>query len=481
MRGPAHSGCPSCGHLYPSGHIKEECGVFGLINRNGFQGPRDPAMDAYHAMYALQHRGQDSCGIAACIDGRLVVHKNQGLVPEVFTPDKLAKLSGACGAIGHVRHATNAAEVNPANAQPIVVRHASGSLALCYNGKLVNSAALRREMENRGGIFQTTNDAEVITYLIVREHLRTNTLHDAILNAMDYMIGAFSIVVMNDRALIAARDPNGFRPLCVGKVDDCWCFASESCAIEALGGEFVRDVEPGEVIVATGNTLKSYRSHIRIARRAFCAFELVYFARQDSVVDGVSIGDARRKAGELLAEHNTVKADVVIGVPDSGIPAAMGFAAKANLPYAMGLMKNRYIQRTFIQPQKSEREESLRIKLNAIRSVVEGKRIIMVDDSIVRGGTAARIIRLLREAGATEVHVKVTAPPFLHPCDYGTNIPDPEQLAAYGRTHEEICQRIGADSLQYLALEDIRKLAGGVGVCDACFTGDYVLPHRKDN
>ena len=463
------------------GHLKEECGVFGLINRDGFQGPRDPAMDAYHAMFALQHRGQDSCGIAACIEGRLVLHRNQGLVPEVFSPDKLKKLSGACGAIGHVRHATNASEVNPANAQPIVARHASGSMALCYNGKLVNSRALRREMENRGGIFQTTNDAEVITYLIVREHLRTNTLADAILNAMEYMVGAFSIVIMNEKSLIAARDPNGFRPLCVGRVDGCWCFASESCAIEALGGEFVRDVEPGEVLVAMGRELKSYRSPIRVAKRAFCAFELVYFARHDSVVDGVSIGKARELAGRFLARNSTVEADVVIGVPDSGIPAAMGFSREARIPYAMGLMKNRYIQRTFIQSQKLEREESLRIKLNAIRSVVEGKRIIMVDDSIVRGGTAARIVRLLREAGAKEVHVKVTAPPFLYPCDYGTNIPDPEQLAACNRTHDEICQRIGADSLQYLALEDIRRLAGDVGVCDACFTGNYVLPHRRDS
>lgn len=458
-------------------HLKEECGVFGLINRSGGDGPRNPAFDAYHAMFALQHRGQDSCGIAACIDGRLALHKSQGLVPEVFSPAELERLSGACGAIGHVRHATNANDINPANAQPIVVRHASGSLALCYNGKLVNSLALRREMENRGGIFQTTNDAEVITYLVVREHLRTNSLADAILNAMDYMIGAFSLVVMNDKELIAARDPNGFRPLCVGQVDGCYCFASESCAIEALGGTFLRDVEPGEVLVASGSRLNSYHSRIRVAKRSFCVFELVYFARQDSVIDGISIGKAREKAGRALARHNTVEADVVIGVPDSGIPAAMGFARESGIPYAMGLMKNRYIQRTFIQSQKLEREKSLRIKLNAIRSVVHGKRIIMVDDSIVRGGTSARIVRLLREAGAAEVHVKVTAPPFLHPCDYGTAIPSADQLAAYGRTHAEICQRIGADTLQYLSLEDVRHLAGDIGVCDACFTGNYVLPH----
>ena len=463
------------------GHIQEECGVFGLINRFGGAGPRDPAFHAYHAMYALQHRGQDSCGIAACIDGRLVLHKNQGLVPEVFTPEQLNRLSGACGAIGHVRHAPNASDGNPANAQPIVVRHASASMALCYNGKLVNSRALRREMENRGGIFQTTNDAEVITYLVVREHLRTNTLADAILNAMDYMIGAFSLVVMNDKELIAARDPNGFRPLCVGQVDGCYCFASESCAIEALGGTFLRDVEPGEVLVATGSDLHSYHSRIRVAKRSFCVFELVYFARQDSVIDGISIGKAREEAGRALARRNTVEADVVIGVPDSGIPAAMGFARESGLPYAMGLMKNRYIQRTFIQSQKLEREESLRIKLNAIHSVVCGKRIIMVDDSIVRGGTSARIVQLLREAGAKEVHVKVTAPPFLFPCDYGTAIPNAEQLAAHNRTQEEICQRIGADSLQYLSLEDVRHLAGDVGVCDACFTGNYVLPHSNSD
>lgn len=467
-------------HQVP-GHVKEECGVFGIINSSGLAGPRDPAFDAYHALFALQHRGQDSCGIAACIDGRLVLHKNQGLVPDVFSPAELERLSGSCGAIGHVRHASNVDEVNPANAQPIVARHASGSMALCYNGKLVNSQALRREMENRGGIFQTTNDAEVITYLVVREHLRTNTLSDAILNAMDYMVGAFSMVVMNDKELIAARDPNGFRPLCVGLVDDCYCFASESCAIEALGGTFLRDVEPGEVLVANGHHLNSYHSQIRVAKRSFCVFELIYFARQDSVIDGISIGKAREEAGRCLAQRSTVDADVVIGVPDSGIPAAMGFARESGLPYAMGLMKNRYIQRTFIQSKRMEREKSLRIKLNAVRSVVHGKRIILVDDSIVRGSTSARIVQLLRDAGAKEVHVKVTAPPFLFPCDYGTAIPSAEQLAAYGRTQEEICRRIGANSLQYLSLEDIRSFTGDIGVCDACFTGNYVLPHSNHN
>lgn len=461
--------------LHDARHIQEECGVFGLIRSP--EGPeRDPATDTYQALYALQHRGQDSCGIAACLDGRLVVHKNQGLTPEVFTQKELSRLFGASAALGHVRHASNASDVNPANAQPIVARHASGSLALAYNGKLVNSPALRQEMENRGGIFQTTNDAEVITYLLVREHLRTNTLEDALLNAMEYMVGAYSLIIMNANQLIAARDPNGFRPLCVGQVNGHYCFASESCAIEALGGQFLRDVEPGEVLVAENGQLSSYRCRIRVAKRSLCVFELLYFARQDSVIDGISIGKAREQAGRWLAKRSTTEADVVIGVPDSGIPAAIGFARESGIPYAMGLMKNRYIQRTFIQAQALEREKSLHLKLNAIRSVVKGKRIIMVDDSIVRGGTSAWNVQLLRDAGATEVHVKVTAPPFLYPCYYGTAIPNSDQLAAYGRTLEEVCQRIGADSLQYLSMEDVRHLAGEVGVCDACFTGHYALP-----
>ena len=460
--------------------LKEECGVFGLIN--GPEGDREPAFDTYNALYALQHRGQDSCGIAVAHGGLLRVHKAAGLVPEVFSLPALEQFRGADAAIGHVRHATTAATVNPANIQPLVVHHASGSMAMCYNGTLANGHALRMETEHRGGIFQGTNDAEIIAYLIVREHLRTHTLEDAVLNAMDYMIGAYSIVLMEKGKLIAARDPNGFRPLCIGKLGDAILFASESCAIEALGGTFLRDVEPGEVVVASDGIVSSHHCRIRAARRALCLFELIYFARQDSIIDGIAVGSVREKAGRMLARQNDVEGDLVIGVPDSGIAAAMGFARESGIPYGIGLMKNRYIARTFIQTQRWEQEKSLHIKLNAVSATVRGKRIILVDDSIVRGKTCARIVKQLRDAGAREVHMRVSSPPFRHQCHFGTVTPRSEDMAANGRTEEEVCKLIGADSLQYLPLDTLKELAKGegLGFCDACFTGDYVLPVRED-
>ena len=460
--------------------LKEECGVFGLIN--GPEGGREPAFDAYNALYALQHRGQDSCGIAVAHGGLLRVPKAAGLVPEVFSLSALEQFRGADAAIGHVRHATTAATVNPANIQPLVVHHASGSMAMCYNGTLANGHALRMETEHRGGIFQGTNDAEIIAYLIVREHLRTHTLEDAVLNAMDYMIGAYSIVLMEKGKLIAARDPNGFRPLCIGKLGDAIIFASESCAIEALGGTFLRDVEPGEVVVARDGIVSSHHCRIRAARRALCLFELIYFARQDSIIDGIAVGSVREKAGRMLARQNDVEGDLVIGVPDSGIAAAMGFARESRIPYGIGLMKNRYIARTFIQTQRWEQEKSLHIKLNAVSATVKGKRIILVDDSIVRGKTCARIVKLLRDAGAKEVHMRVSSPPFRYQCHFGTVTPRSEDMAANGRTVEEVCKLIGADSLQYLPLDTLKELAKGegLGFCDACFTGDYVLPVRED-
>lgn len=465
----------------PSRKLKEECGVFGLI-ADPADG-REPAYDTYNALFALQHRGQDSCGIAVSQNGVLRVHKAKGLVPEVFSMGELKSLRGASAAIGHVRHATNSASVNPANIQPLVLHHASGSLAMCYNGTLVNGKALRAETENRGGIFQGTNDAEVITYLIVREHLRTHTLEDAVINAMEYMIGAYSMVLMEKDKLIAVRDPNGFRPLCIGKVGSSILFASESCAIEALGGTVLRDVEPGEVVVAKDGVITSHHCRIRAARRACCLFELIYFARQDSIIDGCSVGAFREEAGRMLARQNTAEGDLVIGVPDSGIAAAMGFARESGIPYGIGLMKNRYIARTFIQSQRWERERSLRIKLNAVSATVRGKRIILVDDSIIRGKTCARIVKLLRDAGATEVHMKVSSPPFRRQCHFGTVTPRSEDMIANGHTVEEVCQLIGADSLQYLPLDALKSMAQDLhlGFCDACFTGDYVLPVHEES
>ena len=466
--------------LCPDDKLHEECGIFGMACPPDED--RDPALAAYNALFALQHRGQESCGITVNRDGALIQHKDTGLVPDVFNKERLNALSGAQMAIGHVRYASDSSLRTVANAQPLTVRHASGSMALCYNGKLVNSHALRTECENRGAIFRTTNDAEVISYMIVREHLRTNTLEDAVLNAMQFMIGAFSLIVMDQTRLIAARDPNGFRPLCMGKVGESIVFASESCAIQALGGRLIRDVKPGEVIVAEKGRIESYHCGI-LARSSLCMFELIYFTRQDSIIDGVPVGMFRTEAGRMLARRNTNEADIVIGVPDSGLAAAMGFAQESGIPYGTGLIKNRYIQRTFIQSRQEERNKSVRIKLNALAAVVRGKRVILIDDSIVRGTTSKRIVRLLRHAGAAEVHMKVTAPPFLNPCYFGTHIPDSSELAAYGRTTEEVCQMIGADSLQYMSVGDLKEIMEGLdmGVCDACFTGRYVLPIPKEH
>ena len=475
----ANSAMPVSGELFDD-KLQEECGIFGIA---ASAEQTDPAVAAYQALYALQHRGQDSSGIAVCLDDDIQVHKAKGLVPDVFDRAHLNAFHGAKAAVGHVRQSIGGGIATPSNIQPLVVHHASGSLALCYNGKLVNSTALRAETENRGGIFQGTNDAEVISYVIVREHLRTDTLADAVLNAMYYLIGAYSMVVMDRSCLIAARDPNGFRPLCMGRVKNSIVFASESCAIEALGGTFLRDVEPGEVVVAEyGSTeVQSYHCDVR-AKSALCMFELIYFARQDSVVDGAAVSKVREKAGRMLARRSEVTGDVVLGVPDSGIVGAMGYARESGIPYELGLMKNRYIQRTFIESRAWEREKSVRIKLNAISDCVKGKRVIMVDDSIVRGTTSARIVKLLRDAGAIEVHVKSTAPAFRYPCYFGTSLPAQEQLAAHDRTEAEVAELIGADSVQFLRVEDLREIASDLKIqfCDACFTGHYVLPvHRN--
>jgi len=458
--------------------LREECGVFGIVC--GGDTAIDPAYAAYNALFALQHRGQESAGIAVRKKGNLQVRKQDGLVPEVFSRGALDQLMGAQAAIGHVRYAADDAGMGVI--QPLLVHHTSGPMAICYNGRLANSHHLRMETETRGGIFQTNSDCEVISHILVREHLRTNTLEDAILNAMHYMIGAYSLLVLSGKKLIAARDPNGYRPLAIGKIGDSYAFASESCAFDALGGRLIRDVAPGEVVVVQDGILTSHYCGIH-ARTALCVFELIYFARSDSVLDGAAVDLARRQAGACLASLNKAEADIVIGVPDSGLAAAMGFAEASGIPYAMGLVKNRYIPRTFIQPEQHTREKAVHIKLNAMSAVVKGKRVIMVDDSIVRGTTCGRIVSLLREAGATEVHMKVSSPPFLNPCYFGTAIPDRSQLVACGKSTEEICREIGADSLQYLAVEDLKTVASNlrIGHCDACFTGDYAVPVPKED
>ncbi len=452
--------------------IHEECGLFGIYDRSGEQ---DVALDTYLALYALQHRGQESCGIAVCDDGVIGYHKDLGLVSEVFTKDVLAGLGQGQMAVGHVRYSTTGTR-SRANAQPMVINHIKGTMAVAHNGNLTNAADLREKLELTGCIFHTTSDTEVIAHVITRERVSAPSIEVAVERAMDKLSGAYSLIIMSPQKLLAVRDPNGFRPLCMGKLGESWVFSSETCALDTIGASFVREVEPGEIVIVDKDGPRSIRTHCGKAPSSFCVFEFVYFARPDSVVEGSSVHSARQRAGAFLAlEH---PADVVIGVPDSGLDAALGYAKQSGIPYGVGFIKNRYIGRTFIQSTQKQRENSVHIKLNAVRETVAGKRVVMIDDSIVRGTTSARIVRLLREAGATEVHMRVSAPPFLYPCYFGTDIDDKSSLIANNHTVEEITQIIGVDSLGYLSVENVRKLAAGskCGFCTACFDGDYPVP-----
>ncbi|MCI2047397.1 MAG: amidophosphoribosyltransferase [Faecalibacterium sp.] len=453
--------------------LHEECGVFGIYDKAGTE---DVAAAAYSALYALQHRGQESCGIAVNVDGVITGHRDLGLVNEVFTPAVLGSLpAGGKMATGHVRYATSGSRTR-ANAQPMVVRHCKGTIALCHNGNLTNAAALRHELEMQGAIFHGSSDTEVICYLVTRARLQTASIEAAISNTMDLLDGAYSLVIMSPAKLIAARDPHGFRPLCIGTLPGGgYVFASESCALDAVGAEFLRDVAPGEIVIADYNGLRSMKDHCGTAKSTMCVFEFIYFARPDSTIEGSSVHEARKQAGRFLAMEHPVEADVVIGVPDSGLDAALGYSQQSGIPYGIGFIKNKYIGRTFIQGSQKQRENSVRIKLNAVKSTVEGKRVVLIDDSIVRGTTSARIIKLLRDAGAKEVHFRVSAPPFKYPCYFGTDIPDQKLLVATGRTVEEIRQVLGADSLGYLSTEHVVKLAqkSKCGFCTGCFTGRY--------
>jgi len=450
--------------------IHEECGVFGIYENAA----ADPASSAYFGLYALQHRGQESCGIAVCDDGVFRHKRADGLVSEVFSREELEKLGKGNMAVGHVRYSTTGGH-NPNNIQPLVIRHIKGNLALVHNGNLVNAAELRRSFEMSGAIFHGTSDTEAIAYEIVRERLNCHSTEEAIERAMPRLRGAYSCIVMTATKLIAFRDPDGFRPLCIGRTHDgAYVAASESCALETVGAEFIRDVEAGEIVVIGREGIRSIRTNC-VNKRNICIFEYIYFARPDSVIEGVSVHHARLKAGELLAKYSPADADIVIGVPDSGLDAALGYANESGIPYGIGFIKNKYIGRSFIQPQQAQRENAVKIKLNAVRETVAGKRVIMIDDSIVRGTTSARIVRLLREAGAREVHVRISSPPFVHSCYFGTDIDSEENLIA-GKCNstEEIAEYIGADSLAYLPVEALGRLIDEKsGYCCGCFTGDY--------
>ncbi len=450
--------------------IHEECGLFGISDPHG-----DCARTTYYGLYALQHRGQEACGIATINQRVLSFHKDVGLVGDVFHPDVLDRLNGTM-AVGHVRYATTGGGQRE-NAQPLTLKYVKGTLAVAHNGNLVNTAELRTFFEYRGAIFQTTTDSELIAYAIAQERLRCASAEEAVCRAVKGLRGAFSLLVMSPQKLIAVRDPWGFRPLCMGRRGDAVIFASESCALHAVGAQFERELDPGEIVVVEGTQVRSIRENCQGSSSHMCIFEYIYFARPDSVLCGQSVHLARRNAGRLLAREFPVEADVVIGVPDSGLDAAMGFAEESGIPYGVGLVKNRYIGRTFITPGQESREQAVRIKLGSLASCVAGKRVVMVDDSIVRGTTSKQIVSLLQEAGATEVHMYSSAPPFIAPCYFGTDIPDRDALIACNYTQEEMREMIGADSLHFLSLEALHQIApqADCGFCDGCFTGTYPI------
>ncbi|MCI8594091.1 MAG: amidophosphoribosyltransferase [Oscillospiraceae bacterium] len=448
--------------------IHEECGVFGVYDPTG-----DCARTAYYGLYALQHRGQEACGIAVINDRELSYHKDAGLVGDVFSEEVLDRLGGTM-AVGHVRYSTTGGSKRE-NAQPLTLKYVKGTLALVHNGNLVNTDKLRTEFEYKGAIFQTSTDSEVIAYAIAHERLHCPSAEEAVMLATRQLKGAFSLVVMSARKLIAARDPWGFRPLCMGRKGEAVYFASESCALESVGADFERELDPGEIVVVEEGEVRSIRDNCVGASSHMCIFEYIYFARPDSVIAGQSVHEARLQAGRLLAREYPVEADIVIGVPDSGLDAAMGYAEESGIPYGIGFIKNRYIGRTFITPGQQSRENAVHIKLGPLKSRVEGRRVVMIDDSIVRGTTSKQIISLLRRAGAREVHMRVSAPPFVSPCYFGTDIPDREKLIACHHSAEEIRKMIGADSLGFLSLHSLHQIAPDAqcGFCDGCFTGEY--------
>lgn len=461
--------------------VKEECGVFGMYDFDG----EDVASSIYYGLMSLQHRGQESCGIAvsdtAGPKGKVLSIRDMGLVNEAFFPENMEKLKGDIG-VGHVRYSTAGSSTRE-NAQPLVLNYVKGTLGLAHNGNLINAPMLRRELEMTGAIFQTTIDSEVIAYHIARERLNSGSVEEAVGRAMGKLKGAYSLVIMSPRKLIGARDPFGFRPLCIGKRDNAYFLASETCALDTLGAAFVRDVLPGEIVtISPEKGIESDTTHcIPAQKHARCVFEYIYFSRPDSYIDGVSVYHSRILAGKYLAMDSPVEADLVVGVPESGNCAAQGYSLQSQIPYGQAFVKNSYVGRTFIKPKQKNRESSVQVKLNVLREAVEGKRIIMIDDSIVRGTTSDRIVKMLRDAGAVEVHMRVSSPPFLWPCYFGTDVPAREQLIAYKHSVEEISKMIGTDSLAYLKVERLPQIVNGLGVCEGCFTGKYPMePPAED-
>ena len=447
-------------------------GLFGIISSE----KTNVASSVYYGLYALQHRGQESAGIVVNDDGVFTSFKDSGLVNDVFTREKLEALGLGNMALGHVRYGTLGTK-GRMNAEPIVVNHVKGRLAIATAGGIVNASTLRRELELQGMIFHTSSDAEVVSYIVTKERISAPSIEAAVTAAMSRIEGGFCMVLMSPRKMIAVRDKYGFHPLCYGVRDDgSYVVASETCALDSVGASLVRELDPGEIVVFSPEGIRSIKEHCGKAPESLCVFEYVYTARPDSIVAGCSVHEARRKAGALLAKAHPVEADVVVGVPDSGLDAAYGYSVESGIPYGIGLIKNKYIGRTFIAPGQDVREDKVKIKLNPIKSTVNGKRVVLVDDSIVRGTTCAKLVKLLKNAGATEVHLRSSAPPFLNPCYYGTDIDSRDSLIACNHTVEEIRVMTGADSLGYLRLEDVTKLGESgkcSGYCTACFDGRY--------
>ena len=450
--------------------LHEECGVFGILDSKG----ENVAHTIYYGLCALQHRGQESAGIAVCNTegplGNLLCHKNMGLVNEIFSPDILSELTGNIG-IGHVRYSTTG-ESTIKNAQPIAINYFKGTLALVHNGNITNMDELKNSLQENGAIFHSTTDSEIITYQIALERTKTNSIEEAVYETARKIKGGFALIIMSPQKMIGVRDPYGLKPLCLGKRNGSYILASESCALNAVGAEFVRDILPGEIITIQKNDIKNNYALCN-QTHAHCIFEYIYFARLDSTMDGINIYDARVRAGEALAKSYPVEADLVVGVPDSGIAAAMGYAKQSHIPYGIAFQKNSYVGRTFIKPTQNERETAVQIKLNVIPSTVKDKRIILIDDSIVRGTTISKLITMLKKAGAKEVHVRISSPPFLHPCYYGTDVPTNHLLIASKHTNEEIRDQIGADSLGYLNIDDFKAMVGDLPLCKACFNQQY--------
>ncbi len=459
------------------GQLKEECGVFGIYSPSLV----DVSSACYHALYALQHRGQEGCGICFNADGKLTVQKNVGLVVDVFQgPPSVGEIRPTM-AISHNRYGTTG-ERSPENVQPILIHHQLGSLSIAHNGNLTNDVLLRSQLEMKGSIFHSSSDTEVIAHVLTSHRLSSATLEEALVKTMKEIEGAYSLMVMSEDKLIAVRDPFGFRPLCLGKIEDGYVFASESCALDTVGAQFIRDIEPGEICIVDkkDGSIHSNKTYCKTKPSSLCVFELIYFSRPDSIVDTISVHQARMRSGAFLALEHPAQADVVIGVPDSGIDAAIGYSRQSGIPYEMGFVKNKYIGRTFIQPAQGQRENTVRIKLNPISSTVRGKRVVLIDDSIVRGTTSRRIVRLLREAGAKEVHMRSSAPKFLFPCFYGLDIDSKKDLFACKYSEEEMKEILDVDSLGFLYPEQVVKLSDhpGTGFCTACFTGNYPCPKR---